>query len=76
MKLMLIIIRVDSYVGNVRQALKFYSIQNGLKLDINGKGEFNKRDVVTLGYFSAISGNMTISNDNRKEKCEINSVFT
>lgn len=65
----------DSYVGNVRQALKFYSIENGLKLDINGKGEFNKRDVVTLGYFSAISGNMTISADDREGKMRNKTVF-
>lgn len=65
----------DSYVGNVRQALKFYSIENGLKLDINAKGEFSKRDIVTLGYFSAIAGNMIITADDREGKMRNKTVF-
>jgi hypothetical protein len=56
----------DSRILDTRVALKFYSIENDIKYDIQARGEFDEDDHVKLGYFSAIDGTFTISIDKKQ----------
>jgi hypothetical protein len=53
----------DSRIMETRLVLKFYSIENGIKYDIQARGEFEDSDMVKLGYFSATDGQFKISVD-------------
>jgi len=55
----------DNIIRDARMSLKFYSFDdNNQKNDIQSRGEFDILDEVSLGYFSAIEGHLTISLDN------------
>ena len=56
----------DSRILDTRVALKFYSIENDIKYDIQARGNFDENDIVHLGYFSAIDGTFTISIDKKQ----------
>ena len=51
-----------------RQILKFYSIEDGVKYDIQARGKFEDDDIVYLGYTSAVSDTFTISIDEKEGK--------
>lgn len=46
-----------------RQALTFYSIENGMKYKIQARGDFNVTDVVKLGYKTEVAETFTITVD-------------
>lgn len=63
----------DSDIINITVPLKFYSIENDIKYDIQARGQFDDDDTVELGYFSAVNGQFTISIDQKEGK--INDVY-
>jgi hypothetical protein len=60
----------DSKIININVPLKFYSIEEGTKYDIQARGRFDDEDIVNLGYFSAVNGQFTISIDQKEGKIE------
>jgi len=58
----------DSMFDVTRQILKFYSIEDGVKYDIQARGKFEDDDIVYLGYTSAVSDTFTISIDEKEGK--------
>lgn len=58
----------DSAISNTPQMLKFYSIEDGVKYDIQARGEFEDDDIVYLGYTSAIDNTYTIKIDDKEGK--------
>lgn len=50
----------DSKIFNINVPLKFYSLEDVDLYDIQARGEFKKKDVVKLGYYSAIETQYTI----------------
>jgi sugar lactone lactonase YvrE len=65
----------DSKIGIITQLLKFYSIEDNLKYDIQARGKFNNDDIVHLGYASAINGEFTISVDSKEGKLEGKKIY-
>jgi hypothetical protein len=63
----------DSEIININVPLKFYSIEDDTKYDIQARGQFDDDDTVKLGYFSAVNGQFTISIDQKEGK--INDVY-
>jgi hypothetical protein len=58
----------DSDIVNITVPLKFYSIEDDTKYDIQARGRFDEDDIVELGYFSAVNGQFTISIDQKEGK--------
>lgn len=50
----------DSKIFNINVPLKFYSLQDENSFDIQARGEFKKKDVVKLGYYSSVETQYTI----------------
>lgn len=65
----------DSRILNTKIALKFYSIENDIKYDIQARGEFDDDDLVNLGYFSAVNGNFTITIDKKQGNMKDENVY-
>lgn len=53
----------DSKIININVPLKFYSIEEDTKYDIQARGQFDDDDIVNLGYFSAVNSQFTIGID-------------
>ena len=65
----------DSSILNTQQILKFYSIEDSVKYDIQSRGSFDKDDTVYLGYTSAINETLKISIDSREGKIKKEDVY-
>jgi hypothetical protein len=50
----------DSKIFNINVPLKFYSLEDFNLFDIQARGKFKKKDVVKLGYYSAVETQYTI----------------
>ena len=53
----------DAKILIAKTPIKFYSIENGDKYDIQARGTYNLNDVVKLGYETAVAETFTISID-------------
>lgn len=53
----------DAKILIAKTPIKFYSIENGNKYDIQARGTYNINDVVKLGYETAVAETFTISID-------------
>jgi hypothetical protein len=60
----------DSKIVNINVPLKFYSVEEDTKYDIQARGRFDEDDIVNLGYFSAVNGQFTINIDQKEGKIE------
>lgn len=65
----------DSLLGDSKIILKFYSLENNMKYDIQARGEFNKNDLIHLGYTSAIDGLLTISVNKKEGKLKNQTIY-
>jgi hypothetical protein len=65
----------DSMFNDSRQILKFYSIEDDVKYDIQARGKFKKNDIVYLGYTSVVNETFTISIDEKEGKMTKEDVY-
>jgi hypothetical protein len=65
----------DSNINIINVPLKFYSVEEDIKYDIQSRGNFDNDDVVTLGYFSAIDGQFTISVNQKDGKLKNKNIY-
>ena len=65
----------DSKIVIVNVPLKFYSVEEDIKYDIQSRGNFDNDDVVTLGYYSAIDGQFTISVNEKDGKLKNKNIY-
>ena len=56
----------DSKIMIIKVPLKFYSIENDVMYDIQARNKYNKKDIVTLGYYAVLDGEYTISIDDKE----------
>jgi hypothetical protein len=65
----------DSQIVSINVPLKFYSIEGNSKYDIQSRGKFDDDDIVKLGYYSATSGQFTISISEKEGKFKNNNIY-
>jgi hypothetical protein len=65
----------DSKIVIVNVPLKFYSVEGDIKYDIQSRGNFDNDDVITLGYYSAIDGQFTISVNEKEGKLKNKNIY-
>ena len=65
----------DSRIVTITQIMKFYSVENNTKYDIQARGKWDDDDLVHLGYTSAISGDFTISVDSKEGRMQNQDVY-
>ena len=65
----------DSKIVIVNVPLKFYSVEEDIKYDIQSRGNFDNDDIIKLGYYSATSGQFTISVNEKEGKLKNKNIY-
>jgi hypothetical protein len=65
----------DSKIVIVNVPLKFYSVEGDIKYDIQSRGNFDNDDIIKLGYYSATSGQFTISVNEKEGKLKNKNIY-